>query len=359
MSLALIALGSNLGDRAALLDQAVDQLRLAEGIELRAISRWHGTRAVGGPAEQGEFLNGALLLDTTLSPQALLALLQRTEAAAQRQREIHWGPRTLDLDLLLYDELVLDSDELTIPHPRMMFRRFVMEPAAEVAPWLIHPGLNWRLDKLARHLALSRNYLALCGPPGVSLGMLATEIHCQLPGTLILSQAENLDLSAESGSPANAPFSITAARNLQLLSEYAAQLSRTRLGEAGLAEDDLVVSDFWLGAPLITAEAFLSPPERQMVQADWRERNQGALQPKLVVCVLPQLPTLAAEQGPDLSLSEQTPCEQPKTGEQLEQWRNAARQLLSGGSHGPWLMLAGLSPQAALTEILAAAQAMR
>src|SRR5690606_25069559 len=97
---------------------------------------------------QSPFLNGAVLLETSLAPHELWQVFQQVELAAHRQREVTWGPRTLDVDLLLYNKLVLDSPELTIPHPRMMFRRFVVEPAAEIAPSLVHPLVEWRLETL-------------------------------------------------------------------------------------------------------------------------------------------------------------------------------------------------------------------
>jgi pantoate--beta-alanine ligase len=135
----LLALGSNLGDRAATLDQAVELLRQVAGVTVLRVSRWHEADPVGGPSGQGAYLNGAALLETTLEPGALLAELQRIENQLGRVRTERWGPRTLDLDLLLYDALVMSSVSLTIPHPRMSERRFVLLPAAEIAPDMIHP----------------------------------------------------------------------------------------------------------------------------------------------------------------------------------------------------------------------------
>src|SRR5260221_497271 len=134
MAAALIALGSNLGDRQRNLDDTIAQLAAQSGIHHVAKSRWHATRPIGGPPGQREFLNGAALIETTLSPEQLHAALKQIEAAAGRNRGERWAPRTLDLDLLLYDDRVIDTPDLTVPHPRMAFRRFVLEPAAEVSP---------------------------------------------------------------------------------------------------------------------------------------------------------------------------------------------------------------------------------
>src|SRR5690242_10149479 len=100
MAIALAALGSNLGDRAATLQSAVLQLEQTPGIQLLRVSRWHETLPVGGPAGQDPFLNGAVLLETTLPPPELLHVFQHVEQSAARQRDVTWGPRTLDVDLL-------------------------------------------------------------------------------------------------------------------------------------------------------------------------------------------------------------------------------------------------------------------
>ena len=95
-----------------------------------------------GGVEQEDFLNGAVEIETLLTPLELLDTLHRLEQQANRVREIHWGPRTLDLDILLYDDLVLCSQRLTIPHADMTNRSFVLEPMAEIAPYAVHPALG-------------------------------------------------------------------------------------------------------------------------------------------------------------------------------------------------------------------------
>lgn len=139
---AWIGLGSNLGDRRAELDRAVARLAASAGVRVRHVSPWLETEPVGGPAGQGRFLNGALELETTLPPRALLGLLQSIErdAGRDRTREVRHGPRTLDLDLLLYGARRIDEPGLTVPHPRMEERLFVLEPLAAVAPGLLLPA---------------------------------------------------------------------------------------------------------------------------------------------------------------------------------------------------------------------------
>jgi 2-amino-4-hydroxy-6-hydroxymethyldihydropteridine diphosphokinase len=141
VSTAYIALGSNLGEREAHLAAALRALRDTAGVRVERVSSWYETRPVGGPPTQGNYLNGAAELSTTLSPEALLAVLLAIETANGRERTVKDGPRTLDLDLLLYDDLVRESPDLILPHPRMHERLFVLEPLAEIAPGAVHPTL--------------------------------------------------------------------------------------------------------------------------------------------------------------------------------------------------------------------------
>lgn len=144
---AYIALGSNLGDKKGYLDLAVKRLRERENCIVQAVSDYVVTAPYGG-VEQDDFLNGALELRTTLEPEELLEALHEIEQEANRVREIRWGPRTLDLDILLYDDLVLDTPELHIPHIEMHLRDFVLIPMAQIAPWKRHPLLGKTMTEL-------------------------------------------------------------------------------------------------------------------------------------------------------------------------------------------------------------------
>lgn len=147
---AWVAVGSNLGDRAATIESALRDLADEDGITVVRRSRLYEYPSAGAPGP--DYLNGAIQLETTLDPRALLARLLDVERRAGRERRERWGPRTLDLDLLLYGDAVIDEDGLEVPHPRMRERRFVLEPLAEIAPTLRIPGTTLAIQDLATTL---------------------------------------------------------------------------------------------------------------------------------------------------------------------------------------------------------------
>ncbi|MBW4621768.1 MAG: 2-amino-4-hydroxy-6-hydroxymethyldihydropteridine diphosphokinase [Cyanosarcina radialis HA8281-LM2] len=136
-ALSAIALGSNLGDSKTILEQAISTLDETPQIVVRSLSSWYQTTAVG--PVQPDYLNGCAILEVQLTPEELLATLLKIEDRFDRTRHERWGPRTLDLDLLLFDDLILDAPALQIPHPRMTQRAFVLVPLAEIAPDWIEP----------------------------------------------------------------------------------------------------------------------------------------------------------------------------------------------------------------------------
>ena len=144
MTVAYVGLGANLGDREETIRAAVAELP-----DVVAVSPLRETDPVG-VTDQPQFLNGVAALETELAPRELLDVLLAIERRLGRERRERWGPRTIDLDLLLYGDAVIDEDSLKIPHPRLHERRFVLEPLADLAPKLVVPGHGRVKDLLAK-----------------------------------------------------------------------------------------------------------------------------------------------------------------------------------------------------------------
>jgi len=324
MATTLIALGANLGDRRGNLQTAVDWLDRAPSTRVVARSRWFSTAPIGGPAGQEAFVNAAVRVETALSPSQLLATLREVETALGRQRRQRWAARSVDLDLLLFDDLVLRSADLELPHPRMAFRRFVLEPAADVAADMVHPMIGWTVEQLLSHLNSAANYLALTGVPGMGKTRLAREVAAQTASCFLADPAAGPSPKVD----LDQPFAAEQCRWRQ----RAEMLSRQRWP----AESPAAVSDFWLGQSL--AYSRLWPDGRQQAEfaAVRQTADAEAVQPKLLVLL--DVPTV-----PD-------------------RWqivRAELRRLAFQPGRGPSLELDASQPDWALAELRAALQAMR
>lgn len=152
---AYISFGSNMGDREEYIDNAIDNLSGDECIKIIDQSNLIETKPYG-MEDQDDFLNGVLKIKTLYSPEELLARLHIEENLAGRERKIHWGPRTLDLDILLYDDLIMSTETLIIPHPDMQNRSFVLKPLSEIDPNVVHPRFMLTASELYQQL-LKRN----------------------------------------------------------------------------------------------------------------------------------------------------------------------------------------------------------
>ncbi len=265
MATCLIGLGSNLGDRTTNLEQAIQLLSASTG-RLLAQSTPHTTRPVGGPPSQSDYLNAAALIETDRLPTDLLAALQQIERQLGRQRTDRWGPRSLDLDLLLYDQCVLDSPTLVIPHPRLAFRRFVLAPAAEIAAEMIHPTTGFSLRELLARLGGKPVHVSVVG---IDAATIARSAARQVNGVF-------LERPATSGT-------FSAPKTLEFLRD-GVRLWEAAIGKQGRA----IISDFWIG------EVWAGSDDPQPAQASsecqtvWRTLPAQLAAPHLVTWLEPQ-----------------------------------------------------------------------
>ncbi len=151
MHLAYIGFGSNIGDRLSYIQNAINSLSEVEEIALKQISSLYKTAPVGYET-QADFLNGIVAINTCLAPHNLLYTLKDIETTVGRQHCTRWGPREIDMDVLIYGDLILRTPDLVIPHPEMHLRRFVLAPLAEIAPDLVHPVFKESIQTLLSRL---------------------------------------------------------------------------------------------------------------------------------------------------------------------------------------------------------------
>ena len=158
MHLVYVGFGSNIGDRLAYIQNAIRALSETEWITLQKISSVYQTAPVGYET-QAQFLNGVAAIQTDLPPLCLLHTLKNIETEVGRQHRIRWGPREIDLDILIYGDLCFQTEKLVIPHPEMHHRRFVLAPLVEIAPDLVHPVLKETVQTLVERLEDDKSVL--------------------------------------------------------------------------------------------------------------------------------------------------------------------------------------------------------
>ncbi|MHB1038475.1 MAG: 2-amino-4-hydroxy-6-hydroxymethyldihydropteridine diphosphokinase [Pirellulales bacterium] len=345
MPTCLVALGSNLGDRPRLLADAIARLGEVPGVRLVAQSRWYATQPVGGPSGQGEFLNGAVRLETSLQPEVLLAALKRIESDLGRRRTGRWQARPIDLDLLLYGEQVVETTELTLPHPRMAFRRFVLEPAAEIAADLIHPPTGWTIARLLEHLRQAVPYVAIAGPIASGKTSLAEALVDRTGARQIAEQPEPARLTEFYADPSGRAWET----ELEFLRQRTRLLDAARWPDAG----KLAVSDFWFDQSAAFASVWLPPDRLEPYLEQFEVARRGVLRPKLLVVLDASSELLVgriARRG--------RPYEQQLSPSLVERLRCAIDARTRLPDVGPVLRLAG-DAERALVEVTAAIGAMR
>ena len=245
--MSLIGLGSNLGPRAEIIRSAIEHLNAKSGVHVALCSRTYETVPVGGPADQNLFLNAAAVLDTEQSAKLVLDILQDVESKLGRQHDVRWGARTIDLDLLLYEDLVCLTSDLVLPHPRMSFRRFVLEPACEIAPQMVHPTTHWPLARLLENIRSHRNYIAVTGSQAAERTQLIKAVKQRLGQKyeieiqMISSPRNSLPVTADDQDPAG----LSQAGAIEFFQQHRDLLTDTHWPDP----DVWLISDFWFHEP--------------------------------------------------------------------------------------------------------------
>ncbi|HEV3122282.1 MAG TPA: 2-amino-4-hydroxy-6-hydroxymethyldihydropteridine diphosphokinase [Isosphaeraceae bacterium] len=278
-TLALIGLGSNLGDRKHHLDSALAALGQATGITVRAVSSTHETAPVGGPAGQPPFLNAAAALETSLDPFQLLRALNNVEAEFSRDRSVHWGPRTLDLDLLLYgDRVIDDGPTLRVPHPRMAVRRFVLAPLAEIAPEAIDPLTRQTVSSLLENLDRRPSYVCL---------KMATAANQLVPRVLAALGSGAVRVDRGSEVPLDPPLEKTPQNPLHpmletIIARHASRMNAARWPAEQLG-DRWLVGDFWFDQLCVVGLALTDDAEWSKFRRRLVEARARVIRPTFVV----------------------------------------------------------------------------
>jgi 2-amino-4-hydroxy-6-hydroxymethyldihydropteridine diphosphokinase len=280
MARCLIGCGSNLGRRREQLDRAIELLRFMPGVEMKGVSRYRETAAVGGPPDQDAFLNAACLLETALPPRDVLEMLAAVENTLKRDRHERWGPRTIDLDLLLYDDVVLDSPDLTIPHPRMATRRFVLEPAAEIAADLAFPTAGCTVGDLLANLVVAHPFVTVVGVPGSGAAEVAMAVA-------------DASLARLMHAPAAWPFADGG--HVATLAHWRRALAAWSAPLRGTAWDDdrhVTVADYWCGSLVPAAAGVLDADDAALFAADARSELAAARVPTAAILLRVDAATL-------------------------------------------------------------------
>jgi 2-amino-4-hydroxy-6-hydroxymethyldihydropteridine diphosphokinase len=270
----LIGCGANLGCPREQLNQAIDMLRFMPGVALLEVSQFMETRPVGGPPGQPAYLNAACLIETSFEPEELLAMLAAIENTLDRRREQRWGPRSIDLDLLLHGDRIIENERLQLPHPRMTTRRFVLEPAAEIASDLRHPQAGCTIGDLLENISQRHLHVAVVGIPGSG----CPEVASAVADVTLSRQLHAPAALPIAGGPDGTAAEATAFWQ-ETLRQYAAPLKRS--GWPG--DPHGTVADYWLETVRLAAERCLAPAGRREFLTAFDRLAAGTVPPHIVL----------------------------------------------------------------------------
>jgi len=352
MATVLIGLGANLGDRAAALDGALAELADHSDIEIIRHSAACEYQSIGGPAGQPAYLNSAALLRSNLAPHELWRVMAEVETRLGRTRDVRWGARTIDLDLLLYDVEIVRSPSLSVPHPRLAVRRFVLEPAAEVAGGMTDPATGWTINRLLEHLNRHPRYVALAGPMGVGKTQLARDIVAAVEDRLGIP-AQSIEEPIDDNMLARF-YADPAGRAAETELEFLRLRAPLVTGLGAAPSVAWTISDFWFGQALAYGELWLPPEKRAAQREHYQALATRATPPKLLVMLdapPEELRRRIARRG--------RPYEQSLTEGLMDQLSQNIHRAAETAYAGPMLRLSALRKETVIDEVAAAIAGMQ
>ncbi len=263
MTACLIGLGANLQNPTHQILVAAQMLANHPNICDLQLSSLQQSKPIGGPPNQPPYVNAAALLQTDLAPLELLDTVQQVEQTLGREREIRWGQRLIDLDVLLLDNIEMVSPRLILPHPRMTFRRFVLQSAAEIAPNMVHPGTKTTLSQLRAHLDEPTQYVALSGGSAEQRTFFAEHLRDR-HAALVISES-------------NLPASPNEGRAIEFLQQRAKLLSPNNM----VSDGQLHISNFYFDDLKHEITSSWQPDLKET----WKQLCMQVVRPKLLAVI--------------------------------------------------------------------------